>query len=200
MSKSATLSEKRNDLTRKLIMESAYALLRTASVSALTVRAVAQQAGMSERTVFRYFPSRESLLDAVAAQLLAEMAVPAPPASLQALLEAPAALYRAFEARADLTRALLHSDLVERARALQASSRWKAVAGLLEAAAPAIAIDARRMAVANICYHLSASSWHYYRFQFGFSLDEAIVCSRAAVGQTLAGVGLGTSDKILTAI
>lgn len=200
MSTTATLSEKRNDLTRNLIMESAYALLRTASVSALTVRAVAQQAGMSERTVFRYFPSREALLDAVAAQLLEEMAVPAPPASLQALLEAPAALYGAFDARAELTRALLHSDLVERARALQASSRWKAVAGLLEAEAPDSAIDARRMAVANICYHLSASSWHYYRFQFGFSLEEAIVCSRTAVGQALAGLGLGASDKILMAL
>ncbi|GAB3383384.1 TetR/AcrR family transcriptional regulator [Massilia agri] len=189
MSKSATLSEKRNDLTRSLIMESAYALLRTASVSALTVRAVAQQAGMSERTVFRYFPSRDALLDAVAAQLLEEMAVPAPPASVGALLEAPAALYGAFEARAELTRALLHTDLVERARALQASSRWKAVAAVLDAAAPASALDARRIAVANICYHLSASSWHYYRFQFGFSLDEAIACSGTALRQALAGLG-----------
>jgi len=190
MSKPATLSEKRNDLTRQLIMESAYALLRTASVSALTVRAVAQQAGMSERTVFRYFPSREALLDAVAAQLLAEMAVPGPPASLPALLEAPAALYGAFEARAELTRALLHTDLVDRARALQASARWKAVAKLLDAAAPGSAVEARRVAVANICYHLSASSWHYYRFQFGFSLEQAIASTETALRQALAALGI----------
>lgn len=190
MNKPVTLLEKRNDLTRGLIMDAAYALLREASVSALTVRAVAQQAGMSERTVFRYFPSRDALLDAVAAQLLVEMALPEPPTSLAALLAAPGALYGAFEARAELTRAVLHTDLVDRVRALQASSRWKAVAALLEEAAPGSGEAGRRIAVANICFHLSASSWHYYRFLFGFTLPEAVACSETALGQALAGLGI----------
>jgi len=190
MNKPATLLEKRNDLTRGLIMDAAYALLRAASVSALTVRAVAQQAGMSERTVFRYFPSRDALLDAVAAQLLEEMALPEPPATLAALLGAPGALYGAFEARAELTRAVLHTDLVDRVRALQASSRWKAVAALLEEAAPEKSEGERRIAVANICYHLSASSWHYYRFLFGFTLAESVACSETALRQALAELGI----------
>lgn len=188
MSKPISLSEKRNDLTRKLIMDAAYALLREASVTELTVRAVAQQAGMSERTVFRYFASRDALLDTVAAQLLSEMALPGPPGSLEDLLAAPAALYGAFEARADLTRAVLHTDLVDRVRALQASSRWKAVAALLEHAAPARSEGERRIAVANICFHLTASSWHYYRFLFGFTLEEAVRCSETALRQALAGL------------
>lgn len=189
MNKPVSLSEKRNDLTRKLIMDAAYHLLREASVTELTVRAVAQQAGMSERTVFRYFPSRDALLDTVAAQLLSEMALPEPPASVEDLLAAPAALYGAFEARADLTRAVLHTDLVDRVRALQASSRWKAVAALLEDAAPGRSGEERRIAVANICFHLTASSWHYYRFLFGFTLEEAVKCSQTAVRQALAGLG-----------
>lgn len=190
MNKPVSLSEKRNELTRKLIMDAAYALLREASVTELTVRAVAQQAGMSERTVFRYFSSRDALLDTVAAQLLSEMALPGPPASLDALLAAPAGLYGAFEERADLTRAVLHTDLVDRVRALQASSRWKAVAALLEEAAPGSSGEERRIAVANICFHLTASSWHYYRFLFGFTLEEAVRCSETALLQALAGLGV----------
>lgn len=190
MNKPVSLSERRNDLTRKLIMDAAYALLRAASVTELTVRAVAQQAGMSERTVFRYFPSRDALLDTVAAQLLSEMALPKPPGSLQALLAAPASLYGAFEERADLTRAVLHTDLVDRVRALQASTRWTAVAALLEQAAPGRSEEERRIAVANICFHLTASSWHYYRFLFGFTLEEAVRCSETALRQALAGLGI----------
>lgn len=192
MNKTVSLSEKRNDLTRKLIMDAAHALLRAASVTELTVRAVAQQAGMSERTVFRYFPSRDALLDTVAAQLLSEMALPGQPESLEELLAAPAALYGAFEARADLTRAVLHTDLVDRVRALQASSRWKAVAALLAQAAPGYGEEQRRIAVANICFHLTASSWHYYRFLFGFTVEEAVRCSETAVRQALAGLGVKT--------
>ena len=145
---------------------------------------------MSERTVFRYFPSRDALLDTVAAQLLSEMALPGPPEDLASLLAAPAALYGAFEARAELTRAVLHTDLVDRVRALQASSRWKAVAALLEEAAPGRGEEERRIAVANICFHLTASSWHYYRFLFGVTLAEAVACSETAVRQALSGLGI----------
>jgi AcrR family transcriptional regulator len=192
MNHPATLAEKRNDLSRSLILDASYALLKTGSVSELTVRAVAQQAGMSERTVFRYFPSRDALLDAVTAQLLAEMALPAPPESLEALLDAPRALYGAFEARAELTRALLHTDLVSRVRTLQGTLRRQAVAALLDAAAPASGERERRIATANICFHLSATSWHYCRSQFGLSLDDAIGCAETAVRQALGGVGLRT--------
>lgn len=190
MNTPATLSKKRNDLSRNLILDASYALLKTASVSELTVRAVAQQAGMSERTVFRYFPSRDALLDGVTAQLLAEMALPAPPQSMQALLDAPCTLYGAFEARAELTRALLHTDLVSRMRSLQGILRRQAVGALLDAAAPASGEQERRIATANICFHLSASSWHYCRFQFGLSLDDAIHCADTAVRQALAAIGV----------
>jgi AcrR family transcriptional regulator len=188
MKQTATLSEKRNDLTRSLIMDAALALLAGTSVSELTVRAVAAHASMSERTVFRYFASRDALLDAVAAQLLAQMDLPAPPETLEALLAAPRDLYRAFEARAELTKAALHTDLVQRVRMLQAGPRWAAVSALLASSAAGRSEAERRIAAANICFHLTASSWHYYRYSFSFSLEESIACAETAVRQALDAV------------
>jgi hypothetical protein len=43
----------------------------------------------------------------------------------------------------------------------------------------------RRLAAANIRYHLAASTWHYYRFYFGFSLEDSIAAAEAAVRSML---------------
>ena len=187
--KTTTLNEKRQDLTRGLILDGAFALLKDGAIRELTVRAVAQHAGMSERTVFRYFPARDALLDAVAEYLREHMATPALPGTLEGLLAAPGVLYRAFEERADHTRAALHPDLVGRVRSLQAGARWEAVHGLLESIAPQAGEAQRRIAAANICYHLTASSWHYYRTAFGFGLDESIACAETALRQSLQEIG-----------
>lgn len=39
----------------------------------------------------------------------------------------------------------------------------------------------RKLAAANIRYCLSATTWHYYRFYFGFSLKDSIECARIAI-------------------
>ena len=187
--KTTTLNEKRQDMTRGLILDGAFALLKEGEIRELTVRAVAQHAGMSERTVFRYFPTRDALLDAVAVYLREHMATPSLTGTLEGLLAAPALLYRAFEESADHTRAALHPDLVGRVRSLQADARWKAVHGLLESIAPRAGEAQRRIAAANICYHLTASSWNYYRTAFGFGLEECIACADTAVRQALEGIG-----------
>lgn len=190
-----TLNEKRQDMTRGLILQAAFELLRDAEVNDLTVRAVAQHAVMSERTVFRYFPSKDALLDAVAAHLLEHMAVPDVSDSREGLLEAPRVLYQAFEEHAEYTRAALHPDLFEKVRSLQANTRWTAISRVLDAMAPASGQRERRIAAANICFHLTASSWHYYRTAFGFTLEECIACAETAVQQALQG--LGVSERTL---
>ena len=37
----------------------------------------------------------------------------------------------------------------------------------------------------HIRYFLAASTWHYYRFYFGFSLKDTVACAEAAIGQAL---------------
>jgi AcrR family transcriptional regulator len=183
-----TLYEKRQDMTRGLILDAAFGLLRDGVIGEMTVRAVAQRAGISERTVFRYFPSREALLDASAAHLIEQMSVPTLPESVEGLLAAPRTLYEAFEDRAEFTRAALHPDLAGRVRTLQAKGRLEVVNRVLETVAPESDVRQRRIAAANIGYHLTATSWNYYRTAFGFDLEECIMCAETAVWQAVTGV------------
>lgn len=184
----ATLAERHSDLTQRLILEAAVQLLERLTVAELTVRAVAKQARISERTVFRYFPVREEFLDAIAAEVRANLNVPAPPTSLDELVAAPRALYEAFEAKQKLTMAALHTELFGRLRETQARERWDAVRKLIDRLAPERPEPQRRMAAANIRYYLSATTWHYYRFYFGFSLEDTIACADTAIRQTLDGM------------
>jgi AcrR family transcriptional regulator len=186
--KSLSLADRQSDLTRRLILDTASGLLERTSVAELTVRGVAKQANISERTVFRYFPTREELLDAVAAAVHEKMALPAAPSSVEELLAAPRALYSRFEAVRELTRAALHTELFHRIRESQARVRWTAIQGIVDALAPRAGARERRIAAANIRFYLAASTWHYYRFYFRFSLEDTIACAESAIRQALDGL------------
>jgi AcrR family transcriptional regulator len=184
----ATLADRRNELTRTLILEAAIELLEHGSVAELTARAAAKQANISERTMFRYFPSREDFLDAVADEMRTRLDLPPPPESLDELCSAPGPLYHAFEAKPNLTKAALHPDIFSRMRESQAKVRWLAVRKIIDTVAPHQSERERKFAAANIRYYLSASTWHYYRFYFGFSIEESITCAEKAILQSIDGV------------
>jgi AcrR family transcriptional regulator len=185
----STLSDRRNDLTRTLILDAAIETLEHASVSELTIRAVAKHANISERTIFRYYASREEFLDAVTMEMRSRLALPRPPTSVEELKDAARVLYQAFEAKPKLIKAALHSEIFDRMRQVQGGERWAAVGQLLDALAPEAGERDRKIATANIRYYLSASTWHYYRFYFGFSLEESIACAETAIRQAIAGLG-----------
>ena len=188
LAKALSLADRQTDLTRRLILDTAVAMLERASVGELTVRAVAKAANISERTVFRYFATREDLLDGVADAMRDRMALPPAPSTVEELLAAPRALYARFEAARELTRAALHSELFHRMRETQARVRWTAVQAIVDAAAPRRSVRERRIAAANIRFYLAASAWHYFRFYFGFSLEDSIACAETAIRQSLEGL------------
>lgn len=185
-----TLSQRHSDLTQELILAAAIDLLEHSSVAELTVRDVAQRANISARTVFRYFPTRDEFLDAIAAEVIRHLNLPPHPTTIEELLNLPDALYRTFEAKTSLTKAALHSELFDRIRSAPAQQRWIAVGKLLDQHAAKASPRERKLAVANIRFFLSATAWHYYRFYFGFSLSDTIAAAGAAIRQTLNGVAV----------
>jgi len=164
-------------------------------VNELSVRAVAKQGGMSERTVFRYFATRDDLLDAIAAEMSLRLGAPEVPTSLEALLAYPKAIYTRFEETAALTKAALHSELYHRIRSADAEKRGKGIRDLIDRLAPKRSEHERKIAAANILYHLVASTWHYYRFYFGFSFADSVECAETAIIQALAGLGVSTKRR-----
>ena len=180
-----TLSERHTDQTQQLIIDAAIALLEEGSVGAVTARAVARRAGISERTVFRYFPTRDQLLDAIAAEAMARLAMPPLPRTVDELLAMPRALYGRCEEQAQLTRAALHSELFPRIRESAGKERWDAVREVLAAWAPRQPAKKREIAAVNIRFFLSAMTWNYYRTYFHLSLEETIACAETAIRQSL---------------
>jgi AcrR family transcriptional regulator len=176
-----TLAEKRNDLTRRLILDTAIALLETGGVGELTMRAVAKQANISERTVFRYFATRDEFLDAIAEEARAQLALPPPPRSIAELLRAPTLLFEAMEVRRNLVVAGMHSDISDRMREAAVRARSLAVRGILDDYAPHATPRQRKLAAASICFNLVATTWHYYRFYLRLSLADTIACAETAI-------------------
>ncbi|WP_448208088.1 TetR/AcrR family transcriptional regulator [Azospirillum sp. sgz302134] len=181
MSITPSLVDRHTDATQKLILATALDLLERSSVGELTVRAVAKEAGISERTIFRYHASRDDFLDAVAQAAARSLQTPPPPARLEDLPEYPRVLYTRFEERAGLVKSALHTEIFERMRVITANERWRAVKVLIDERAGHRSEHDRKIAAANLCYYLAATTWHYYRFYFGFTLEDAIEAARSAL-------------------
>lgn len=176
-----SLKQRQGAFTRGVILDAAVAELERGSLEALTLRGVAARANLAERTIFRYFATRDQLLDALAAEVSRRLAIPPLPLSADGLVDTPRALYGALEAHAPLIRAALRSELFDRIRESAARQRWIGVGQLIDAWAPRRPPRERKLAAANIRYLLSATSWHYYRFYFGFSLEDSIAAAEVAI-------------------
>jgi AcrR family transcriptional regulator len=181
MSNNASLVTRHTDATQKLILSSAIELLEKLSVNELTVRAVAKQAHISERTIFRYYASRDEFLNAVAVALEDYLHIPAPPTRIEELSGYARMLYGRFEEKAEFVKTSLHTEMFERMRQGSGHERWQAVQAIIQAYAPHRSERDRKIAAANIRYYLSASTWYYYRFYYKFSLEESIDSTERAV-------------------
>jgi AcrR family transcriptional regulator len=191
----SSLADRQSELTRKLILDAALETLEAAPAGELTMRLVAKRAAISERTVFRYFATREEFLDAVAAAFHARLDLPPTPRTLEELLAYPRALYTCFEESASLNKAALQSEFGERLRSAQGKSRWIALRKLVDRIAPQQSERTRKIAGANIRFYLAASSWFYFRFHFGFSLEDSITCAETSIRQSLKALGVRMPDS-----
>jgi hypothetical protein len=105
------------------------------------------------------------------------------------LLAFPQALFAVFERNAKLTRAALKPEVFGRIRDGQAAQRWAAIQALIDREFAQVPPDERRWATANIRYLLAATTWRYYRDNFGFSAEEAVRSVETGLRHILAGLG-----------
>ena len=184
----ASLSDRQTDLTRQLIVDAALDLLERVPIPELTNRLIAQQAHMSERTVYRHFGTREHLLDTLATGIGQRLDLPPVPDSIDGLVRYPYALYPRYEAQAALTRAALHPEVFHRIRDTLARKRWESIRILFATHAPQADPHARERAAANVRFFLAATAWNYYRSYFGMDLEEAMEAVSDAIGHIVQGL------------
>jgi AcrR family transcriptional regulator len=88
-------------------MEAVAEVVTRDGIDALTFAAVAEQAGVGERTVYRHYSSREALLDAFDAYVVARLEVGEFPERSSEVPDFARRLFLAFDAQASLVEASL---------------------------------------------------------------------------------------------
>lgn len=154
-----SLRERQARQVRTSLLEAAISELETSSVDEVSMAQIAEAAGVSLRTLYRYFPDRDGLLQAAGEHLYASLGVPfeisGPDQISASLLEAAGRL----STRPELTRALVRSTAGRAARSAVRNQRVTSIASALQPVTDTLDADTARWATAVIAHLCSAASW-----------------------------------------
>ncbi|MGH3445517.1 MAG: TetR/AcrR family transcriptional regulator, partial [Nocardioidaceae bacterium] len=132
---------------------------------------VARSAGISLRTLYRYFPDRSALLHAAGEHLYGSLGVPfdiaGPEDISRSLLEAA----RRLSTRPELTRALVRTTAGRATRSAVRGQRVEAIRAALKPVTDDLDADSARWATAVVAHLCSAASWVIIADESG--LEEA---------------------------
>jgi len=160
---SSPLRDRQTGETRSLILEALGAELAAGSVEDFSVARLARRAGVSERTVYRHFQTREALLDGLSEWYNERVTDFPADVTADAIAPTIAQVFADFDTHESLARAVLASpggrEMRERARAARLARLDAALTPLLERADPERAADARALIFA-LC---SAHTWQSMR-------------------------------------
>lgn len=163
----STLRQKQAEATRELILQALAQQLAEEGLQDFSIADAAQRAGVATRTIYRYFPNREVLLDAVGEWVDQQLGdLPYPTTSMEVADLAEQAFPR-FEQQAVLIQALLLSKLGKSVRSRLRSKRRQSVE---DALSPLTGdLDSARAVRAVIGHLVTAETWKHLRDEFGVS-------------------------------
>lgn len=110
------------ELTREHILRGMERMITSGSES-FTFKALAQAAGIPERTIYRHFGDKDALYQAFYSQLNGKIIAPDPPRDPADLVRYTRELYASFDRQPDLVRAMLNNPIGRELRDAQAAPR-----------------------------------------------------------------------------
>lgn len=159
--------------TRERILDAAITTLNDGTPEQLTIAGVAKAAGITERTVYRHFATREDLLRAVWPRMQARMGMSGFPDTVAALIATPQKVFPRFEAEEGSVRASMASEAGREIRRAANPERQKAFLGCVREALPQMDAATRRRRAAVIQMIGSAHGWAAMKDYWGLSAEEA---------------------------
>jgi AcrR family transcriptional regulator len=167
-----SLREQHAQATRERILSAVAELLEQEQADGLTVPSVAAASGVSLRTIYRYYPTRERLLEAAARWIGDELFQHPYPTDLDEAAE----LFRTdcvdFDERPGLVRALARSELGREVRGYRRRERLKAIRRALRDEVGDLPDDELRRAEGVLAYLHNMLAYTTLREESGLSGDE----------------------------
>jgi AcrR family transcriptional regulator len=154
-----SLRERQAQQVRVAVLEAVIAELETKAADDVSMADVAESAGISLRTLYRYFADRSELLHAAGEYLYSSLGVPfaidGPEDISRSLLDAASRL----STRPELTRALVRTTAGRATRSAVRGQRVDAIRAALKPVTDGLDADTARWASAVIAHLCSAASW-----------------------------------------
>jgi AcrR family transcriptional regulator len=168
-----SLRERQASLLRASVLDAAIDALADRSADDVSMADVAAAAGISLRTLYRYFPDRVSLLRAAGEHVYASLGIPfdieGPETISASLADAAARL----STRPGLARALVQTTAGRAARTGVRGQRVEAIARALKPLVDGLEPEVGMDAAAVITHLCSAASWVIISDESGLSESQA---------------------------
>ncbi len=185
MNYESTLRDEQLERTRARILDAAVALLADETLQEMTIPLVARRAGVSVRTVYRHFPVKETLVDAVAARVDGQFGPEPFPPSVDQLRELAPALFASFDVNVDLLRAARSSRA---GRAVVGHTRSDRIASARRVLEPLLdgADEEERLRALAVVYSMhSTAQFLYFRDTFVMTAEQAAEATTWVAGLVL---------------
>lgn len=167
----SSLRSRLADTTRQVIVDALIVQLAERDALDISYAELARRAGVSIQTLYRHFPTRGDLLDALTRRVGAALAVREYPATRDGVTALVRALFPRFDRHAGLLVAQIHAGAGNESRAKGRKRRAGAFQSVLAVATPNLPADRRRAAAGLLHVLVSANTWFRLREELG--LDGA---------------------------
>lgn len=148
----SSLREQQAALARERILRGVAELLERDGAAELTMPQVAEVSGISLRTLYRYFPTREALLDAAGRWIGGELLKQGYPTTLDDVADSFERACEEFDEHPGLVRAMATSEVGRAARSSRRRERLDAIRQLLQTEVGALPERELRQAEAVLAY------------------------------------------------
>jgi len=167
-----SLREQQAETVRQQILSGVAALLEQSSVDALTMPLVAGLSGVSLRTLYRYYPTREQLLEAAGRWIGSELLGQGYPQTLNEVGDSFEDGCRQFDRHPGLVRALALSELGREVRGYRRGERIEAIREALETEVGELPEEELRRAEAILAYLHNMLAYTTLREEHGLQGEE----------------------------
>jgi AcrR family transcriptional regulator len=173
MSRTVTLRARLQEKTREVIIDAVIDLLGDTGVIDFSFFEVARRAGLSVRTVYRHFATRDELFDAVGARINERVGFDEYPRTADAMVALVRQLFPAFDKNAPLILAQQQTRLGAQVRTHARKERNAAGRAAVEAIAPDLPEERKHAVAALLSCILSGDAWRRMRDDWGLTGEQS---------------------------